>query len=469
MQKKASVIAMTVVGAAVAATVIAPTFIKPEAQQHLANWQQHVNDQPGYTLEMNQVDDGWFGATYDATLTMDLDVYAPELANLTENGSLTIPAQVQSAYGPVFFNGAAGVGLANVHVQVDASKLPEYVQWDRTQPFYQIDVKQGFGGGFSYTDSVVGFEVLDDASSDKVVFSGYQGSGVYQSGKLEATGQVDNIAIEGMMPATLENYRIDFTTDTPMEEFFSGKMVDYTLHSTLERFDMVDLISVSDISSDISSKLDAEQQQANLLLETQIDKVDVTDLYEAENVLLTMEVNNISAEFMQRYNEFVSETLTEASADHEQLMKQFLRDNLALALAPNPEFNISTFSAEFDDGSFEFGAHSQVAAQQPLDVNQLFNNPMYLAQQVQADASLQIDQELLQGLTKQYLEQQLQPNLDMGYMSQEEFDQAVAASTEQVIQSFVAQGLLEQRDDVYVSNFVMNNGEMTLNGSAMNL
>lgn len=455
-----------------AAVIIPPVFIKPTVQQHFSAWQEQVNQTPGYALSIEPEEDGWFRSHYTAKLSYDISLIDPELAELTdsEDGLVTVPLQITTAYGPLFFAGPFGIGAAQATVQVDGENLPDFIQWDKDTPFYQLEIVRGFGGGFTHKDQLAAFEASRSGDNETLIFDGYKGHGTYSSGVLEHDASIDRIELKGDSPVLIENYTVNSIFHAPLEDLFNGSSYSYSMDAEIERIKLADLVSIQDIQASAHNTLDDSKELNDTTMTMTTDVMELTDFGKVEDIKLTMALNHISTEFLRRYNDAVMNGLmTNDSTMQQSQLVEFLKNNLALFLEAKPEFNVTEFTAHYDGNAFAFGAHSHIEAGETPDVKALVLGPEAWLPLIKADASLTIDQPLLEAIVSPFIATQLEPMLSQGHITQEEFDSMLSDAQQQMIGGLIAQGLLEEREDAYVSNFLMDKGEMTLNGQSMNL
>lgn len=465
--KKAPIVVLS--AAVVAAIVVVPPmFIKSTVQEQVEAWQEKVGHFPGYSLIVKQEQDGWFSSSYIGQLSYDLKAVNPELEELigTEDGMLIVPFQLTTAYGPLLFADSLSVGTAKATVKVDEADVPEAIHWDRKEPFYQLDVVRGLTGNYSHEDHIVAFEFKPDDSNESIQFDGYKGHGSYVDNILAHDAQIDRVSVSGEVPLVMEGFTQNINVKASLADIFNGALFDYTMAVGIKQVTAGDVFSIKDVEATGENLLDEKAGLANSTMTLSADTLEQADFGTITGLKLVMEANNFSSEFLRRYNQMTMGGFLEADLEQQQtLLLDFLVDNLALLLAPKPEFNITEFSAQLvDTGKFEFGAHSRIDAGDNPDVDVLTSNPYAWLPLIQADAALEVDQPLVDKIASYFLAEQLKPMLEQGQMTQEEYDTTMEQAKQQMISGLMAQGLLEKRDDTYVSNFLMEDGKATLNG-----
>lgn len=468
--KKAPLIVLGSVAVIATVIIVAPVLVKSEAQKQLQAWQAQINNHPELLLEWTQTQDGWFSSQYAARLQVDVAQLDPELAGLFENGVFSIPFQSQLHYGPLFITDGFGLGLLKLNAFIEGNDFSKDIHWDQNRAFYELALTQGLTGKLSFQDTLTPFDVLNDATDEHLTFSGYQGQGHYAPGQLDYQGHFAKAELFSDANVAISNYRVQFDTQASLEQLLSGEFVEYNLLMSLGAMELERLLSLQNLSLTTESNLAQDRAHGNVSIRMGLDNLNVQDLPSMEQVALDLSVNNISTEFTRRYNDFVMSTMWQQNQpEFEGQMLQFWQQNLALAIAGNPEFNVDRFKATVDGGQVSFVAHSKLLTDgQTIEPQQLLAAPdRYLLPLIKADAHLELDQAVVSTLAEQYIAMQLQPRLQQGLMSQAQYDRMVEQSREQILAQIELMGFITKKGDRYESSFDFSQGRATLNGVVM--
>ncbi|MBM6550907.1 YdgA family protein [Marinomonas ostreistagni] len=464
----AKVVAALGAGCALALVVVPPMFIKSHVAANLAEIQASFNAVPGQELTLEKQEDGWFGASYTGHATVNLRQLDPSLADLF-GPRAEVPFTLETAYGPLLFADGFGLGLAKQVIEVAGEELPEEFDWDQDQPLYQASVTTPMFGGLEVSDRVVPFTITDKRGRGSVEFSGYQGSGSFSDSAFDYAGEIDSLSISDRGEAlTMSGYTFDIDSDTDIQTMIETGIAQYDMSMHLEQMAFTEMFSVSDIELSGGSDVDEEAQTTSGSGHFSMADLSVMNFPTVEELTFDMTLNDFSNEFLTRFNDFNKELSQAPSYQQDRLLTAFMMENLELLMSTDPSMKLEALDASFEQGDVHFEGFAEFLNGANFDSNNL-NSPDALAQMVQAGAEFEIDEALAETLVNAFMQMQLQPQLERGWMTQEEFDAQSEQATRNMLESFIAQGWIVKDGDAYTADFELENGQMAFNGQAMNL
>ena len=103
-----------------------------------------------------------------------------------------------------------------------------------------------------------------------------------------------------------------------------------------------------------------------------------------------------------------------------------------------------------------------------MDIATLYSSPESL-KMIKANAEFEIDEALMDTLVATYVQQQLKPQLENGWITQEEYEMHSEQASHDLIESFVAQGWLVKDGSTYQANFELDEGVAEFNDQQIRL
>lgn len=449
MKKILAVLVFTLV----AACLVAPKFIAPKHQEKVVELISNINNAPGYTANIESSNLAWFGSENKVLVTFDTAQVDPTI----HGGTLAVEITIDTHYGPLLFASQGVFGLYHTDIRFVGDNLRNYVNWDASQPFYELSVLGGFTGNFKLADAIPAFT----NPADTVQFSGYTGQGqmsdqgfIYQ-GNSEQMGLVD-----GYTPITAEGFAISVELNANLASIMQGGFYDSTTDVSLNKLKIGDDAAFSGINIEMSSSLDPDTQLGSLQIAYLI-KDAMMGNFTASDLSFVTELTKLSNKFFMDYKKFSDKALAESQSSDAvyEVLFTFMQDNIGELLAAKPEFNITDFSGTFPDGSFTASLTSNLADINTPTLDELFIPEFWLYNAVVA-ANIEADEPLVRNFAEQFIARKMRAPVNAPEVKQQAL---------MIINSFVQQGLIQLDDDKYKSEITIEDGQGQIYDSAFPL
>lgn len=452
-----------------------------------------INQSNGLYVEIEKYNRGWF--TSKANFTWRVTV--PERVVKEENTTKTIPAQSYSLdmpltvyHGPVIFADSKvkfGLGYGQTKLKLPQPYLTQFGNLftaQSTQPEMDVSVLVNYLNRSRLRISVPQFTLI--AKADKTLF--------------EWKGFTNDVTISNNLDVIDGDFMIDgihVKKDDASVQL--GKVTsEYDLHKSTEGLYLgqasVDLPSLVVVEKEqkifelqqwqAHSKSSIDDGLFNTHLEASLDTIVANGKSYGPGVL-RMAFKNLDAQVLAEMNEKVNQMQQGSDMQKQQALIHLLPDFPKL-LNKGATFEISEMRFVMPQGEV---AGDLVVRLPKGDTG----NPFQLIQKTQGEGHLQIPADVLHGIMKQSVKQKMleQPNLQQAIAEQiqagqqasntqaqtsteetqgndpltpQQLDKKAENEANEKLGALVKAGVLTRKDQSYVINLKLENGQLTVNG-----
>lgn len=451
----------------VAAALIGPRFIGPQVEDRLKLYVETLNELPAYNASVVSYDRGWFGSTATVELGFDMSGAFPDAEQLEE---LSFEVVIDVQHGPVLTQFSPGVGLASLEASTKDEDLRESLDWEDEVPFYHLTGFAGFSGSFSYSDYISSFSFAPDDAQQQVSVSRYEGSGKISSDQFSYEGVLDGAEVLMEVQAvSIGKMKIITKTKGDLLSILQGGLYESEMTMKVEEVTArepgdVDLINLKDVGVEFISAFSDDERRMNVDMNYSVKSLALGDNH-LDNLVLNTAFNNLDTEFLRAYNQIMQNAYGQSPDELEAATEKMVEDNLPQLLKAEPEFVVSEFSGEMEQGNFEGDLSAKLVGVTQVPDN--LDDIQFWLSSLIADASIAVDKPLLRWVA----EQQLLATMRMQYPNAEEaqLQQMVQQQVPMMINMYVQQGLLTETEEEYRSDFQLEDGEAMLNGQKIPL
>lgn len=448
-----------------------PGYISKQVDQDLRQMIDAVNQNPMYQAELVEHHKGWFKSESKVRLSVDLSTLTagqPQDAQQDWPDEVSTVLDLTTQHGPIL--PGKGLGWVGWELSYSGDTLGPEIERDPAAAFYHLSAVTGFTLDTRLTDHMQAFTTTLDG--DTVQFSGYQGSGEIHNRQLSYIGKIASVKGENAEAGfVIENLVLDITTSVDIAALQSGQFFDSAGTLSVENMqvstvDMGDIFVLNNFALITRMAMEEASELAELNLDYQADSLQVADAT-YRDLLLKLEINRISADFMRGYQEYVK---TVYAASPEQIAahtETFLADSLPLLLAQNPELKISELTATLPTGILTGDMRLQVEGVDALPAR--LDDSGFWFQHLVVDANLSADKPLAEEFALGYMQGQIAIDPAAENLSVTEIAQIAEQQTPVMLENLEQQGLIKASDDKYQIALSLKNGEANLNGTVISL
>lgn len=459
---------------ALAVVIIMPKVVSTQVTATFNEFVQKINDVNGYSVEVIEFNEGWFGSDGVVRVSPDLADLVPENEFAEENQNLRVDLAFTSGHGPIFLTSGFGVGLAKWDIVYDGEQIRELLDWDTDANFYHVSAKQGLFGGGSYSDTISAFTASVEESNGHVVFSGYAGEGKDSGGKLVYTGRSEQFSVtDERGKFTLDGLAIDMEVEGSLVQVMQSELIDSKIAFTINSMDfLVDGADTPEFDLktllwEINSNISDDETLVNMNQNIGIAAFNAMD-YAVSDITFNMEFNQISAEFLRAYQEFATQLQTMSEEEMQANLMMFFQEKALVLLQADPQIKISELSAKLPVGIFKATSDAQLIGINALPAQ--IDDPQFWLAHLVSSTEVVADKEVINMIASQYMMNQLAQNPQTAGMTQEELEQIAAQQSPMMIETFMQQGLvIENADGQLTLNFELKDAQAMLNGNPMPL
>lgn len=456
---------------AVAAALICPKIVAIDVESNINNIVKKVNDLPGYTATVSELNSSWFSTDAMVKVSLDASAFGPDFP-IGDISELAVDLKVNASHGPVLMTEDHSLGLLSLNIDYVNESLRDFVNWSVDQPIYNVQVHTNLLGNTTYKDIIEPFTVKDEAEDLDITFEGYQGSGILHSDSVEYLGKSKNTIINTKDARIIfGELTADMKVFTSFKNMFESSIYDSDTKISVSSVNansdaMEPIFTAQNIYMDVVSEVNKESDLASIDITYGVDDVNV-DGFQANDMALAIEINNISKEFIDAYQEYMS-TLSKVPAEEQQAkLLEFMETNALSFLKVEPEMNISSLRGTLEQGSFEGSMNTSLTGitEMPAKVE----DQVFWLSHLLSDGKVKGDKAVIEYLAAQALKTQLSQNPQAADMTPEEMNQMAIGQTSQLLQTLVDQGLLILNDDGYLTTFKFKGMEFTINDNPIPL
>ncbi|MCB5160717.1 DUF945 family protein [Marinomonas algarum] len=439
---------IALIAALISACLILPKVIASKHQDAITKMIDKLDSTPGYKATLVSTQSAWFGSFNTVDIAFDLG----DIDHSARGKTITATLNLDTQYGPLLFSEQGLIGLYETQVRFDGQEQRSYLEWDATQPLYQLSVLTGLSGKTQLNDQIPPFSTLDNALS----FSGYAGEGVigddtftYYAGaeQLTITDRGESLVAKGF------TFSIDLAAS--LNDIMQGGFYDGVASTQLDSLTAAGILDLSGLSINMKTALDSETNLGYLELGYLLDDLLFKD-FTASDLVFVSQLNNLNNDFFLNYNQAIKKTGTNnASNDVYDNLAVFLQNNVGSLLASQPEFNISSFSGVLAGGNFNANLSSKLANTEAPTLDEMTQPGFWLYNTI-ASAKVEMDASLAHVAAEQFLASKMRSSAN---------SLRVKRDAERMISQLIEQGLIKQQGEQYSSEFSLEKGQGNLNGN----
>ena len=446
MKKILAVLAFVVL----AACLVAPKFIAPKYEERVSQLVTNLNSAPGYQARLEALEDTWFTSKKVLHLGYDLSAIDPTLYGQ----KIELDLMLDAHYGPLLLSDVGVLGWFDIHAYYAGDKLRNKLNWPTDQAFYEASLVMDLMGNIRSEDQIPAFDI-DKA---KLTFSGYQGKGEFTANSLDYQGQVDQVNIDDRYDQmTLNNMLLTIDIQSGLDVLSAGGLYDGDIALSLEQLTFGDQTNPSAIDIQgakilLSSLLDQNTQLGKVISHYSVDTIK-SDEFNAEDLSLVIEMNNLSNQFFLDYKTFSDTLLADANVTPQEVtlaLFDFMAENMNELLAHNPELNITDLSGRLAEGAFSANVNTRLKElQDPISFEQLMDQNFWLWNLI-ASGNVQADESLVVSLAERYLAQQMRMTEDSPQIKQQ---------VQMILNNFIQQGFIKREKDKLMTQVAIVDGQ----------
>ena len=445
--------------------LIAPKIVASKIESSLYELAILMNNTPGYTVEVQQVESSWFTTNAKLNVGFDLSVLG-DIPDSAAIESLTVQVDFNAAHGPFRLGKNAGLGWLGWSAEVSGKELRTHLVWPENSPFYLIQADMGLFGGQDFEDTLQAFTLDIVADTVKFAFSGYSGEGHYNGDKLSYQSNIESFtgtSYEGDF--TMNNFSVELDIDSSIQEilengFYSSNTKLNFANINVASKEKTEKIELSDLYMTMATFLDKDNQHGNMQITYGAKKIDTSEFH-GEDLVLALEVNNISGEFLKAYQAHTKALYSNHAKDTSAKTMEFMLNNLLSVLTAEPQINITRFKGTFPEGSFSSNIHTSLVGVSALPAP--LENPSFWLSHVVLNGNISGDKAVVEMIASQVMKSQLQSNPQAQDMTDDELNQLTAQQVPAMLAMLTQQGMLVATETSYTSNFSLIDSKLKVN------
>jgi hypothetical protein len=452
-----------------AALLIAPKFIGNTLQSQLDEVVIALDKHPIYGAEVISYQRGWFHSQGEIALSIKVnDVLAAQQGvPLAQADNPTVIASFSVNHGPVYAGDAIGVGRAHFVIDIPGNEFREHLQWDADTPFYHNEGAIGLFGGLSYDDVVPSFAAELEEQDLAVSFSGYEGTARSEGDAIHYEGITTMLSMQlEAATITLSDLDINMTTYGDVMAAINGEIFESDAQVAIDTLTLEgeESVALNDMLLSSSSTLSEDGKLASVNLDYAIASL-VADDFTANDLSIGIAANNLDTDFIKAYQKFNNETLSTSVLALPEKVETLVENHLLSFLTASPEFNITSLSGTFPEGTLDAHLNSKVVNVDALPA--ALDDASFWLKHMAADSRIKADKAVAQWMVTSYVTSQLMATPQAQGLTPEELNAVVAQQVPMVLQTFVQQGILVENDESYEAELVLKDGNASVNGTTV--
>lgn len=453
-----------------AATVgIGPKIVANSIDTQLNHVVTTLNANPNYQAELIEIKQSWFST--QAKISVKLDMAA--LPNAQDNpilqqwGELALVLNFNAEHGPVLTGEHSGLAWSNWSLSYAGDSIRDTLEWPKDIPFYHVQATTHLFGSTSYQDNFPAFTITDDESATHISFSGYQGQGVYSGDELTYQATADSADFQlDKVQAKVQQLSVNMSMQTDLIKALEGALYDSTAQITLEHIEVQDshfepkTFTLDGFDLTTLSKIDEQQQLANIEFSYALRAFDA-DGYQGKDLLLALQVNNISNQFVQQYQQQMQGINAQDPDQVLQHIQQFMQKNLLAQLKLEPQMKITQLSGTLPEGQFNGNSSVSFKGIEALPAD--LSDSLFWLQHLHCTSNLSVDKGIAEMVATQTLKTQLANNPQMAELDEQQKQQIIQQQIPVMLTNLVQQGMLKETEQGYSADITINNGTAKIN------
>jgi uncharacterized protein YdgA (DUF945 family) len=300
----------------------------------------------------------------------------------------------------------------------------------------------------------------------KLSFSGYNGEGHYNGDKLSYKSNIKSFSgTSGEGDFTMNNLSVEMVVNSSIKDILENKFYHSDTKLNFENInisskDKTEKVELSDLYMTMASFLDKDKKNGNMKITYGSKKIDTHDFH-GEDLVLALEVNNISADFLKAYQAHTKALYSSHAKNTSTKTMEFMLNNLLSVLTAEPQINITHFKGTFPEGSFSSNIHTSLvgvsALPEPLE------NPSFWLSHVVVNGNITGDKAVIELIASQVMKSQLQSNPQAQDMTDEELNNLTAQQVPAMLAMLTQQGMLVATETSYTSDFSLIDSKLKVN------
>ncbi|MCO4798988.1 MAG: YdgA family protein [Colwelliaceae bacterium] len=462
---------LSICGLTVAAALITPKMVSVKVEKQINNIVKEINDAYGYTATISNLESKWFSTSGKIRISIDVEQFSIQDAP-AELEDAYLDFDIQAQHGPILTNGDNALGLFNMSLAANHDKLREYLNWAEESPIYGLKLFTDITGNTSYKDVIQAFSMSDTENSLDIKFEGYQGAGTFSNGALtyQGTSNESNITLDNAN-MKIGEIEMSMVADASIAELFQTGLYDSDSKISVKSINIIDEskamnAKLDNIYIEAISKVDNVKNSANIAITYGVDTIETND-FNAKDVALALEINNISKAFVTAYQENTKMFTEGTEEEIQENILKFAQDNLLTFLKAEPQINITSLRATLDEGTFE--SHINTSVVGITQVPKIMEDPMFWLPHLLANGEVKGSKAVIEYIAATAVESQIKADPQAANMTDEQIKQIAAQQVPQFLQGFIQQGFIIENQSGYQTNFVFKDKALTVNNKPIPL
>ena len=447
----------------VAGVLAAPGIVGGQVKSRLDHLVTQLNQAPEIEISWESYNKNWFGAdgVLNTRFTIPLE---PGMEPLV----LDIQSDISVNHGPVILKDGLKVAWASWEGHVDApDALKQAINQDMTA-IYEQSGQINLIGNITMKEHIPAFVFEDDVA--KVDFSGYEAEGVIRGENLEYQGDVSKVvaSFDGF-PDNVEVHKLGVELDTklPTTDFRYGALYPGKFVLRAGGIYAGKELLMDDFMTTVDLDLKDNDTLANITTSYFASRVQTKDIM-VTNAGFDITLLNYSTAFNQAYTEHMQSLVSQSAPDQiAELSVDFMQKNIGALMASKPELNVDSIRFTLPEGSFNSRMNMKLA-DYSVDLEQL-SSPLFWRSNVVIDAYADADKQLANKLATLAAMSRLESDESFSGVSTAQKQEMGQQQADMMLGMLTAGGMLTLKDDKFVAELAMKNGETVVNGKAIPL
>lgn len=449
--------------------IATPKFIGSQAENTLRESVAQINEIPGYSAEIIELNSHWFSSESKIRFKLDFEELMPPGQEPQDNPfpleNWQFDIDVDLNYGPVLLSSDAFLGQVAWRVAVPGTgNWNNYSKHDDENVYLNVGHRSLFGN-LDYIDRFPAFLIEDPENGLSIDFSGYDGQGTTENGEVVYDGTLPTFTITGpgvsfeSQQVTVD-WRGDFDYLATLQGIYSDSTTEISIESM--RINEGQIASIDNFMLFGNTEVD-EAQLIDGQFGYKIAAINTPfDNFSDIEIILSFE--NLSSQFLNTYQENANKLV---GNNDPEAIKAVFAEPVAKALQYKPSIKIDNIGFSHAAGELSSQASiglntDEVSAQQVVSAD-FWKNALTM------DSSLTLPVSLFQDLGKKYVSMQLMATPEARNMSQQQLEEVASNQASAMMQSFTQQGMLALDGEQLSISFSINDGKATLNNNPVPL
>lgn len=464
----------SILACAVAAAMICPKFVANNIESNIYSVIESVNKLPGYSASVTEFNSSWFNTNSRVKINLDTSVFndqTPEYV-IEQFNDFSLEFDINAQHGPILLSGENTIGLAAMTIDLVTKELREAIIWPKDQAFYHVDLYTNFFSEIQFTDSLTPFDIKNVEDELMIKFDGYKGGGTFSDNNWQYIGKSENTVINtNVSRVELGNMDINMNVNASFIDMLQSGFYDSDAKMSLNSItatgeELNSEFSLDNLYIKAVSIIDEESSLGNFEITYGIDAINSQE-FNAKDMALVLEINNISKSFVEAYQKNIYDLSIGSEQEVQAKISDFAKTHLLALLKSEPQFNISSLRGTLEQGSFDSAINTSLVGISDMPSN--ITNQQFWLSHLLANGFIKGDKAVIEFIASKIMLSQLEHNPQVQEMSPEEVNQIALEQTDQVIQTFIQQGLLIENEQGYITNVLFKDKALTINDTPIPL